>query len=341
MSDKRKRLIIYAVCIIIALITISFCFIGKLFNKDIGSVNNPPTLPYDNFSFAVYYLDVGQGDCIYIRFPDGKNMLIDTGEENYTNEKYLQEFFTSKKINRLDYFLLTHTDIDHIGNAYYFLDNFQIGKMFVPYVSPPLMEYIPDFKALMQKVTEKQIDYSISDYTYSITGKGYALAFLSPLPLGVPGDSAYDDLNSTLLPSNAQLNNVSPIIYLECFGARFVFTGDAQSKSERVVVERYKSGLYNHLHKDKVQVNLENIDYLKLGHHGSEDASCNDFLSLLKPKNVIISVGGDNYYGHPSSDVFMRLDELNLDYGLYRTDTNGTICVKYIDDEFQVQVEVQ
>ncbi|MBE5737506.1 MAG: MBL fold metallo-hydrolase [Clostridiales bacterium] len=340
MSDKRKRLIISAVCIIIALITILVCFIGNLFNKNIDGVKNSPTLSPDNASFAVYYLDVGQSDCIYIHFPDGKNMLIDTGEEKYTNKNYLQEFFTSKKINRLDYFLLTHTDIDHIGNAHYFLDNFQIGKMFVPYVSQASLKLFPEFDDIMKKVNEKQIDFAISDYYHNVVGKDYALAFLSPLPKDSPS-GAYNDLNSTQEPSDTQKNNVSPIIYLECFGARFVFTGDAQSASEKFVVERYKSGLYNHLHKDKVQVNLENIDYLKLGHHGSDDASCNDFLSLLQPKNVIISVGKDNYYGHPSSDMFMRLDELNLDYGLYRTDTNGTICVKYIDNEFQVQVDVQ
>ena len=340
MSDKRKRLIIYAVCIIIALITISFCFIGNLFNKDIDGENNPPVLPADEPSFAVYYLDVGQGDCIYIHFPDGKNMLIDTGEQNYTNQNYLQDFFSQKGIKKIDYFLLTHTDFDHIGNAHYFLDNFEIGKVYLPYVNKYLIEYFPDFKDIKQKIEEKQIESVISDYTHSILGEEYSLAFLSPLPKDSPS-GAYDDLNSTLTPSNTQINNVSPIIYLECFGARFVFTGDAQSASERFVIDRYKSGMYNHLHKDKVQVNLENIDYLKLGHHGSEDASCEEFLSLLQPKNLIISVGGDNYYGHPSSDVFMRLDELNLEYGLFRTDTNGTICVKYIDNEFQVQVEVQ
>ena len=76
-----------------------------------------------------------------------------------------------------------------------------------------------------------------------------------------------------------------------------------------------------------MSINLENVDYLKLSHHGSDDASCEEFLSLLKPKNVIISVG-ENNYGHPTSEVLQRLDEIVGEYNLYRTDRDDNIFVK-------------
>ena len=333
----KRRLPICVISIVLALIT---TLVGCKSSNLNEYLDDPPTPPVKQDEFAVYYLDVGQGDCIFIDFPDGKNMLIDTGENNDVNQNYLQEFFAEKEISKIDYFLLTHSDSDHIGNALYFLDNFDIGKMFLPYFNSALIKLFPDFKLVLEKANQKEIDYSFSDFSHSIVGENYALAFLSPSPKDMPSGE-YSDLNSSLSPTDGQINNVSPIIYFECFGIRFVFTGDAQSSSERVVVDRYKNKLYDVFHKDKVSVNLESVDYLKLGHHGSKDASCEEFLRLLQPKNVIISVGAKNYYGHPSTEVFIRLDQLDFEYGLYRTDTNGTICIKYLDGERKTQVEVQ
>ena len=97
----------------------------------------------------------------------------------------------------------------------------------------------------------------------------------------------------------------------------------------------YQNGLYNTIYNN-LSINLENVDYLKLSHHGSDDSSCEEFLTLLKPKNVIISVGANNSYGHPTSETLQLLDEVVKDYNLYRTDRNGNILVKVIDNKITV-----
>ena len=82
-------------------------------------------------------------------------------------------------------------------------------------------------------------------------------------------------------------------------------------------------------------MSLENVDFLKVSHHGAEDASCTEFLSLINPKNAIISVGNENFYGHPASEMLERLNLLCPNHILYRTDMLGTITVYKENDELK------
>ena len=83
-------------------------------------------------------------------------------------------------------------------------------------------------------------------------------------------------------------------------------------------------------------MNLENVDFLKVSHHGAVDASCNEFLSLLNPTNAIISVGNENFYGHPASETLERLNLLCPNHNLYRTDMLGTITVYKENAELKI-----
>ena len=101
-------------------------------------------------------------------------------------------------------------------------------------------------------------------------------------------------------------------------------------------MDNFLGGIYD-LYYGDLHIDLADIDYLKLSHHGSEDATCEEFLSLLKPKNVIISVGNDNYYAHPSSETLLRLETICKNYNLYRTDQHGSICVYRENQTFTVK----
>ena len=104
-----------------------------------------------------------------------------------------------------------------------------------------------------------------------------------------------------------------------------MFTGDATSTQEEYVVGAYKSNLYNQFFNQGI--NLENIDFLMLPDGGDSSGSSSKFLSLTKPSNAIISVGGANDLGHPSSLTLTRLFEANEHCTLYRTDVYGNISV--------------
>ncbi len=275
--------------------------------------------------FSVNFLDVGQGDCIFIRLPDGKNMLIDCGEKDFNNENssYIKNYLNQYGVKEIDYFVLSHPDLDHIGNAIEIINSFTIGKIFIPKIHLGLMPNFQPFEQVLEVIKQKKINYVYSTISTHIVGNNYHFAFLSPQN---DHRSSYDKLVQNLVPTSEDINNLSPIIYFNCYDKRFIFTGDAQSKEEKYVIENYYSGIYNLYYKD-LEINLSDIDYLKLSHHGAEDASCYEFLSLLKPKNIIISVGNDNYYGHPSSETLLRVQNVCIDYNLYRTDQQGTICI--------------
>lgn len=315
--------------IISKLILISFIFI-LLFNGSACKSDIPPLNKIKVHSdFSVNFLDVGQGDCIFIRLPDRKNMLIDCGINDYYGEniKYIKSLLKAYNVSKIDYFVLTHPDVDHIGNAYDIINTISIGKMYLPYIHKAIMQNFNEFLNVLNLIEQKQIDYEISDITKSIVGNNYFFAFLSPLEL-TNSKSSYNTILQNQIPTDKDINNLSPIIYFECFSQRFIFTGDAGIDQERLVINNYQAGVYDLYHKNTgISVNLENIEYLKVSHHGSVDASSYNFLNLLNPSNAIISVGNENFYGHPASETLLRLSETCPSHNLFRTDMLGTITV--------------
>ncbi len=322
MIYKRRKIAITIINVIAILFSI-FC-IGCL--KD----DVPPIKQIDVYKdFSVNYIDVGQGDCIFIRLPDGKNLLIDSGlNDTYgENSKYVKHVLNRYSVSKIDYFILTHPDLDHIGNAKEIINDFSIGTIYLPLIPEVLITSFEHYQGLLELVKEKQINKVISDFSCFIKGENYSLVFLSPVPKGLNG-SSYSELENTLYPTDRQVNDLSPIIYFECFDKRFVFTGDASSSQEQIVLKNYDVAIYDALFKPVgINVNLENIDYLKVSHHGADGATSEDFLYLLKPKNFIISVGKENFYGHPRTEVLERILYICPESKIYRTDQNGTITI--------------
>lgn len=104
-------------------------------------------------------------------------------------------------------------------------------------------------------------------------------------------------------------NDNSSIIYTELNNHKFLFMGDAGVEVEKNIIEKY---------------NLQNIDVLKVGHHGSKTSSSKEFIDEINPKYGAISVGKNNRYGHPNDEVLDTLDESKI----YRTDQDGCIMFK-------------
>ena len=292
--------------------------------------------------FSVHYLDVGQGDCIFIKFNDGKNMLIDTGVNDVRGDvfKFVNAYLNAHGVSKIDYLILTHPDSDHIGNAIKIIDAYQIGRAYIPYISERLIDStFPQYASVVNELNKKQIEMAVSTIFNYIVGDDYQVAFLSPAQQTAPNGS-YGQLNGATVPDDSMINNISPIIYLQFEDTRFIFTGDALKSQEEYVVDNYRSGLYSSVFDGYgITVNLMNIDFLKVGHHGAENSTGEKFLTLLRPKNAIISVSENNAYGQPSSNVLSRLLVANPDYSLYRTDVNGTIVVHKSNGNMRVTVQ--
>ena len=113
-------------------------------------------------------------------------------------------------------------------------------------------------------------------------------------------------------------NDNSNVIYLNYNNYKFLFMGDAGLKREKDILDKY---------------NLKDIDFLKVGHHGSNTSSSKEFINSVNPKYCLISVGKNNRYGHPKETV---LDILS-DSRIYRTDLDGSIEIKLNKDGYKIK----
>ena len=113
-------------------------------------------------------------------------------------------------------------------------------------------------------------------------------------------------------------NDNSSVIYLNYNNYKFLFMGDAGIEKEKDILEKY---------------NLKDIDFLKVGHHGSNTSSSKKFIDAIKPKNSLISVGKNNFYGHPSKEILNNLKNSNI----YRTDINGGIEIVLYNKKYQIK----
>ncbi len=241
-------------------------------------------------SVAVYYIDVGQGDATLIVAPNGQKMLIDTGEDSMAAE-YLQKH----NITFLDYLLITHYDMDHIGGGDEVLALCEVKNV----IAPDCVPHNQTGKRLLEEVE----------------AEGATLHHPEPEDVFMLGDARLEFLvSSTDLPSDS---NEKSLCMMMTFGKnKFLFTGDAEKEREEEMIENYGKKL--------------DADVYKAGHHGADNASGKEFLSLVTPSHAIFSCGEGNKYGHPTAGAIDRID----DYTdiLLRTDKLGTI-IFYSDGE--------
>jgi len=113
-------------------------------------------------------------------------------------------------------------------------------------------------------------------------------------------------------------NDNSSVIYIELNNHKFLFMGDAGVGVEEDIIEKY---------------NLQDIDVLKVGHHGSRTSSSEKFIDEINPKYSIISVGKNNRYGHPNKEVLNILEESKI----YRTDQDGSIMFTIKNNKLKIE----
>ena len=287
------------------IISITLYFLSKNKYKYIVSLMFIFVIHYNitifNKGLEITYIDVGQGDSIFIKFPNDKsNILIDTGgkvtygnlKNNYSVGKNIVDYLKSMGIRKLDYLIITHGDFDHMGDSLYLIDKFKVENVIFNCGEFNALE-----KELIKKLNKRKVNYCYCIKELNI-GK-YKLDFLNTKVFG-------DE------------NNNSNVIYTEFNGYKFMFMGDAGIEKEKDILDKY---------------NISDIDVLKVGHHGSKTSSSKGFIDEIKPKYAIISVGKNNRYGHPNKEVLNNLDNSKI----YRTDQDGSIMFKIKNNKLKIE----
>ncbi len=247
-------------------------------------------LPLLNLNYKVYYFDVGQGDSSLLVSPFNKEtILIDTGGKIEYEQEAWQE--RKKTYNLSD-------------NTIKFLKSQGITKITYMIITHGDADHAKESINIINNLKVKNVVLNNGCNNYlekEIIATGvnisteYKLKYFN-----------IKNLNNVLYDNE---NDNSMVSYITFLMYKFLFMGDATKTQEKDILNKY---------------NLQNIDFLKVGHHGSNTSSSTVFIDRINPKYSLISVGRNNRYGHPKEEV---LDTLSFSK-IYRTDLDGSIEIK-------------
>ncbi|MBI2037580.1 MAG: MBL fold metallo-hydrolase [Candidatus Magasanikbacteria bacterium] len=255
--------------------------------------------------FQVTFFDIGQGDAALIQFGNGQKMLVDCGADKKILAKLGRALpFYDRNI---DFLLATHPDLDHYGGCVDVLKNYKVKEIII---NGHKKEYDAYWRTWDEAVKNEGANIKIINSPEVLIIASSTLEFLSP-------DSSLD-----LDVASDDNNNYSIVFRLKNQEKSFLFTGDMEIPLENALMKKYCSPTSS---STSVCPALES-KVLKVGHHGSDSSSGEDFLRLVSPEKAVISSGKNNKYGHPSLRVLRKAERSGAE--ILRTDTLGDI-IKY------------
>lgn len=263
--------------------------IKNLFNQN-NNQNQNDYINMNNDLLKVHYLDVGQGDSIFIELPNNETMLIDAAE-SYQSENIIN-YLKNLNYQKIDYVIGTHPHTDHIGGLKDIINTFEIGKIYMPKVVSTTKTY----ESLLMAIKDKNLKINTAK-------AGTSIIDTDALKINIlaPNNSTY-----------TELNNYSAVTKITYGTTKFLFMGDAEKLSENEIKEDVTA------------------DVIKIGHHGSNTSSSIDFIKKVNAKYGIISVGLNNKYNLPKEETITNWENsgtkiyLTSTNGTIRASSDGT-----------------
>ncbi len=256
-------------------------------------------------------VDVGQGDSLLLVFPDGKAMLVDGGgiptfgrrsrTQLDIGEDVVAPYLWSRSFRGIDVVALTHAHEDHIGGLPALIDDFHPREIWTGAV--------PD-GPYWQKLCEKAASRGARLISFQ-AGRRMAFGGAEIEVLAPPDD---------YVPSDTPKNNDSLVLRVRFQRHTFLLSGDVERQIERRML---------------ADGEVTRSEVLKVAHHGSKTSSTDEFLDAVAPEFAVISVGSENSYGHPHSDVLERLRAHRA--LVFRTDRDGLVSIR--SDGRRIRVE--
>ena len=264
-------------------------------------------------NLRIYFVDVGQGDCTLIKTPNGRNILIDGGgNANYDiGKNILLPYLLNRGVSKLDYIFISHFDLDHCNSALYIMKKLEvkdviIGKQYEEYENYAELKKIVNQNKINLRIVEAGNKINIENEIYF--------------------DILWPD-SQNIITENS-INNNSMVCKLNYKDFSILFTGDIEEKAEKAIVNKYNKNL-----------KILKSSVLKAAHHGSKTSSSLQILKNIKPEAVLIGVGENNKFGHPSDITIENLKNMNVN--IYRTDVMGEITIKTNGKMYKIDKHVK
>jgi competence protein ComEC len=268
--------------------------------------------PYFDDSTKITFLDVGQGDAIVVKLPfqrevividAGRKIISEEGEVTYNaGQDVVLPFLKASGIKQIDKLLITHGDLDHIGGAEQIIKNYSVEDLFLP-----VGDYSANIENLVSEAKRLNVNVIRAEVGQRWNVKDNYFTVVHP------AQEKYEDKN-----------NQSIVLFADIGNKTWLFTGDIEKQAEK-----------------QIQTALKNktIDVLKIAHHGSNTSTIPEFLNLVSPVIAVISVGRNNWYGHPHREVINRLEERNII--IARTDQHGAISFVRKDGGWKIETSLK
>lgn len=245
---------------------------------------------------VVHFINIGQGDATLIQIDDSYS-LIDTGTVAHYDD--LSTYLDAQNVNHIENMIVTHPDADHMGGAYKVIQDYDVSNFYTTNTTNESQAYQKMIRSLKQEKLKKQVVASGDRIDFGKGSQGKVFG-----PIGESEDN----------------NESSLVIRLDYGENSFLFTGDTTARMENKINEKYDI----------------DVDVLKASHHGSDTANGVMFIRDASPMYSIISVGANNNYGHPDSNVLRRLEKYSTE-DVLRTDEDGSIVISSDGKELSVQ----
>ncbi|MDQ7816943.1 MAG: DNA internalization-related competence protein ComEC/Rec2 [Melioribacteraceae bacterium] len=282
-----KKLTAWKSKLIVSILVLAILIVGF-------SIDNRELLPENKLS--VLTIDIGQGDAILIKFPNGETALIDGGNatEYFDNgARIILPMMDYMGIDKIDYGFITHADADHYRG---YLALIRAGRVAQIYKS------VPDTSEARDVELEKEIRMSGIPLHYF----GKSILTAGNVRLYIMNDTLKNDYKKM------NMNDKSGVMKLVYGTTSFLFTGDAGLKAENYYLHSYPEFLKSNV--------------LKAGHHGSKTSTGERFLKAVNPDYALISAGIMNNFKHPSPEIIDRF--IKNDVQILRTDQLGGILLQ-------------
>jgi len=269
-----------------------------------------------NNDLRITVIDVGQGSAILVRFPGGRNMLIDGGgfvESSFdTGKAIVAPYLYHERISKIDTVILTHQHPDHLLGLYYILDNFNVQEFW----STQIIGDDEDYQKMLKIIEERKI--RMVPLTKEPSGK-----IISNVEINFLWPPSAARLNAKDL-SDADLNDASLVIQIKYGKIAFLITGDISADIENALI---RSGR-----------DLKS-DVLFVPHHGSRHSSSIEFIQKVACRYAVISAGKDNAFRHPHHSILERYRSENVQ--VMRTDRDGAVMLATDGVKLSVQTFVK